>query len=137
MDDERALSLAKTEYREGYNTSDVDRVMRVFADGFILMADGLASFYQSEANIAHRTRLKNLFAQYKVELIVTIIDFVIRGDFAFDSGWEAVTLTPRSGGDPLAQRYRYFETWDKNAAGEWRISGFITNKDVAPEMLPP
>jgi ketosteroid isomerase-like protein len=136
MDDERALSLAKTEYREGYNTGDVDRVMSVFGDGFILMAEGLSSFYQEEAAAAHRVRLKKLFAEYRIDLVVTIIDFVIHDDFAFDSGWEAFTLTPKSGGEPATQRYRYFETWNKDAAGEWRISGFITNKDLPPEMLP-
>jgi ketosteroid isomerase-like protein len=136
MDDEQALSIAKTEYRDGYNTADVERVMSVFREGFILMAEGLSSFYQEEAATAHRAWLKKLFAEYKVDLVVTIIDFVIRGDFAFDSGWEAVTLTPRSGGEPARQRYRYFETWSKDAAGRWKISGFITNKDLPPEMLP-
>ena len=136
MDDERALSLAKTEYREGYNAGDVDRVMNVFGGGFILMAEGLSSFYQEEAATAHRVRLKKLFAEYKVDLVVTIIDFVIRADFAFDSGWEAVTLTPKSGGEPITQRYRYFETWNKDAAGNWKISAFITNRDLPPEMLP-
>jgi ketosteroid isomerase-like protein len=136
MDDEQALSLAKTEYREGYNTGDVERVMSVFDEGFILMPEGLPSFFSDEAAIAQRTWLKNLFAAYKVGLVVTIIDFVIRGDFAFDSGWEAVTLTPKTGGEPVTTRYRYFEVWNKDAAGTWRISGFITNKDMPPEMLP-
>jgi len=136
MDDEQALSLAKTEYREGYNSGDIDRVMGVFGEDFILMTEGLPSFYGNEASIAHRTRVKNLFADYKVEMIVTIIDFVIRGDFAFDSGWEAVTLTPKTGGDPVTTRYRYFEVWNRNTAGNWKISGFITNKDLPPEMLP-
>jgi len=136
MDDEQALSLAKTEYREGYKSGDIDRVMSVFGDGFILMPEGLPSFYQSEAAIAQRTWLKNLFAAYKVELIVTIIDFVIRDDFAFDSGWEAVTLTPKAGGDPVTTRYRYFEVWNKDTEGNWKISGFISNKDLPPEMLP-
>jgi ketosteroid isomerase-like protein len=136
MDDEQALSLVKTEYREGYNSGDVDRVMSVFGEGFILMSEGKPSFYQSEAAAAQRTWLEKLFAAYKVELIVTIIDFVVRGDFAFDSGWEAVTLIPKAGGEPIAQRYRYFETWSKDTAGKWKISGFITNKDLPPEMLP-
>jgi len=44
---------------------------------------------------------KESVCRYKVGADVTIIDFVIRDDFAFDSGWEAVTLTPKAGGDPV------------------------------------
>lgn len=38
--DEYAISVAKTEYREGYNTGDLERVLSVVADSFSNMSEG-------------------------------------------------------------------------------------------------
>jgi len=38
MTDEEAISLAKTELPEAYNSGDVERLLRVFADSFTNMS---------------------------------------------------------------------------------------------------
>src|SRR5437763_1777919 len=64
--DEYAISVAKTEYREGYNTADVERILSVFADSFTNMSEGEPSFYGDEAKQALRQQLSNLFSEYQV-----------------------------------------------------------------------
>src|SRR6059058_284625 len=55
--DEYGISVAKTEYREGYNTGDVERILSVFADSFTNMSEGEPSFYGDEAKQALRQQL--------------------------------------------------------------------------------
>jgi ketosteroid isomerase-like protein len=136
MDDEYAISSAKSEYREAINAGDVDRLMAVIADTFTDMTDGKASFYLDEGPRVYRWRMGELFAKNEVQTVITIINISIFGDFAFDLGWEKRTLIPKDGGEPTTARYRYFETWKKGSDGKWRISSFINNKDLPPEMAP-
>src|SRR5215472_6400889 len=79
MDDVYQINVAKTEFREGYDTGDVDRLLSVFNP--------------------------NEF-----------------------------TLTPKDGGETIQQRQRYFEVWNRDAAGNWTISLFINNADVREEL---
>jgi len=132
---QHAISVAKTEYRDAYNTADVDRLLAVFASGFTDCSDGEPSFYGEEARRALRLRSQELFNRYLVEAGVIIIDIVVKGDFAYDWGWHKVRLTDKTTGKVTDDKYRYFETWKKENGG-WKINYFITNKELPPRMLP-
>jgi ketosteroid isomerase-like protein len=136
MNDEEAISLAKTEFREAYNTGDVDRLLSVYADSFTDMSEGEASFYGTEAKTALRWRATNLFREYTAAMEVIIIAVVVLGDTAYDWGWHKLTLIPKAGGNPIVKRSRYCEIWQRNQAGRWKIRIFMDNKDREPEMLP-
>lgn len=133
--DEYAISVAKTEYREGHNSGEIERVLSVFADGFTNMSEGEPTFYGEEAQQALRLQLSALFSQYQVKIEIVIIDIVVLGNTAMDRGWHKLILTPKAGGEPEVRKYRYCETWQKQADGSWRIGFFISNKDYEPRML--
>lgn len=130
-----AISVAKTEYREGYNTADVDRLLSVFADSFTNMSEGQPSFYDAEGKQALRLEASNLFARYRVKMEVIIIAITILGTEAYDLGWHKLRLTPKAGGEVEIRNYRYCEIWQKQADGQWKIGFFISNKDYEPLML--
>jgi len=134
-DDQYAISLAKTEYRDAYNTGDIDRLLAVFASGFTDCSDGEPSFYGEEARRALRLRSQELFRLYRVEILVIIIDIIVKDDFAYDWGWHKVRLTDKTTGQTTDTKYRYFETWKKQN-GAWKIDYIITNKELPPRMLP-
>lgn len=136
MPDEEAISIAKTEFREAYNTGDVERLLNVFGDSFTDMSEGESSFYGTEAKTALRWRATNLFREYTATMEVIIIAIVVLGDTACDWGWHKLTLIPKSGGEPILKRSRYCEIWQKKQAGKWQIQIFIDNKDHAAKMLP-
>ena len=136
MNDEEAISLAKTEFREAYNTGDVERLLAVFADSFTDMSEGTASFYGTEAQTALRWRATNVFGEYTTKMEVIIIAVVVLGDTAYDWGWHKLTLIPKSGGEPIIKRSRYCEIWQRNQDDKWQIRIFMDNKDHEPEMLP-
>jgi ketosteroid isomerase-like protein len=134
MHDVYQINVAKTEFREAYNTADVDRLLSVFASGgFTNMSDGQPSKYGEEARAELRNRAAALFAEYSVKLAVIVIDVVVLGKTAYDYGWHEFILTPRGTGDPIRKRERYFELWTEDAAGSWKISLHINNPDVREE----
>ena len=136
MNDEEAISLTKTEFREAYNTGDVARLLSVFAGSFIDMSEGVPSFYGTEAKTALRWRATNLFREYRAKMEIIIVAIVVLGDTAYDRGSHKLTLIPKSGGAPIVKQSRYCEIWQKSQLGKWQIRIFIDNKDHEPEMLP-
>jgi len=134
MEDVYEINVAKTEFREAYNAGSVDRLLGVFADEFTDMSAGVPSFFGADARSVFRPRVAKLFEQYQVTLIVTIIAIRVFGNTAFDYGWHTLTLAPKGGGTPITTRQRYFETWQKNSGGRWKIDLYIDNVDVVPMM---
>jgi ketosteroid isomerase-like protein len=130
MKDQYSINVAKTEFREGYNNGDIDRVQSMFSDTFTDMSTGFPSKYGLAAKQVLRDRLTKLFAEYFVKINVIVIDILFEGSIAYDLGWHEFILTPKSGGEKLLKRERYFEMWNKNDAGEWKITYFISNDDV-------
>ncbi|MBI3476270.1 MAG: DUF4440 domain-containing protein [Acidobacteria bacterium] len=136
MDDVHAIRLAKTELREGFNKGSVDRVLSVYADAYVDLSGTSASFYGSEAKAVLKYRLEKLFNRYLAQMTVTIYAIRIEGAIAFDRGCHKLTLTPKKGGRSQTIRTRYLEIWQKNPAGQWKISVFIDNQDRPPAMPP-
>ena len=136
MDDVHSISIAKTEYRDGFNTGDVERILAVFQDGYIDMSEGQPSFYFQDAKPALRQRLEDLFRVFEVRMFPMIINIVVKEDEAHDFGWHKFWYKPKAGGETLYFRTRYFERWSKDTNGQWKISYIITNKDEDPKMGP-
>jgi ketosteroid isomerase-like protein len=134
MDDQAAILTAITEYRESFNTGDVDRLLSVFAPAFTDMTAGVPSFYGDEASYVLRRRMTELFAAHRAEMKISVIAITVLGDTAFDFGWHILTLTPKSGGPPITSRQRYFELWARQPDGAWKILFFIDNADLPPAM---
>ena len=135
VDDVDQISLAKTEYREGYNNADIERVLAVFADGFTNMSEGDCSFFGAEGKAALREQLECLFAQYRVQMCPVIIDIVPNGNSAYDWGWHKVALEAKDGSGVRNIKLRYYETWVRQADGAWKINFLITNREHPPRML--
>jgi ketosteroid isomerase-like protein len=133
--DEYAITLAKTEYREGYNTGNVSRILSVIADSFTNMSEGKPSFYGAEGKESLRIETTKLFDLYSVHIDVIMIGITALGDVAYDYGWHKLTLTPKRGGGVESRKYRYCEIWNKLPDGTWKLKFFINNKDLEPEML--
>jgi len=135
MNDVYPINVAKTEFRTAYETGNVDRLISVFSpNGFTDMSEGGPSKYGREAIATLRDQAGRLFQKYSVKMTPIIIHIVVTGDTAYDYGWHEFTLVPKNGGDPIRKRQRYFELWDRDAAGNWTISLFINNVDAREEL---
>ena len=134
MNDIYALNAAKAEFREAYNTGDVNRLLSLFADGFTDLSAGVPTFFGAEAKSVLRSRTVKLFQNYRPTLVVTINSIRVVQTIAYDFGSHTLTLVPHNGGEPITTRHRYFELWRKGADAMWRIELFIDNLDVPPVM---
>lgn len=135
MDDVYKINVAKTEFREAYETGNVDRLVSVFSpNGFTDMSEGGPSKYGPEAIATLRDQAGRLFQKYSVKMTPIIIHIVVTGATAYDYGWHEFTFIPKNGGGPIRKRQRYFELWDRSAAGNWTISLFINNADAREEL---
>jgi ketosteroid isomerase-like protein len=135
MDDTHGINVAKTELREAYEAADVDRLVAVFSPaGFTDMSEGGPTQYGTEAISSFRNVASKLVAEYKVTFTPIINRIVVLGNVAYDYGWHEFTLRPQNGGEPIRKRQRYFELWNKDAAGNWKISLHINNADVKEEL---
>ena len=106
MNDIYAINAAKAEFREGYNTGDVDRLLSIFADGFTDLSAGVPSFFGDEAKSVLRSRTANLFQNYRATLLVTIMSIRVVHTTAYDFGCHTLTLASRKGGEPITSRRR-------------------------------
>jgi ketosteroid isomerase-like protein len=135
MDDTYRINLAKTELREAYEAADVDRLMAVFSSaGFTDMSEDGPTKYGTDAISSFRNEASKLVAEYNVTLTTIVNRIVVLGHVAYDYGWHEFTLRPKNGGEPVLKRQRYFELWNKDAAGNWKISLHINNADVKEEL---
>ncbi len=134
MDDVYAINVAKSNYREGFNTADVERVLSVFAPEFTDMSDSRPTRYRADAAAKLRRSLAQLFAEHEAKLKVIINGISVFGDNAFDYGWHELSLKPKNGSEPLYRSTRYFELWSKQPNGDWTISKFMDNLDV-PDIV--
>jgi ketosteroid isomerase-like protein len=135
MDDTYLINEAKSKFRDAYNRGDVEQLLSVFdEEGFTDMSEGVPSLFNEGASEGLRERATQLFAEYDVRLTVIVIKIAVDGNLAYDYGWHEFTLKPKGEGEVIRQRHRYFDVWNKNSSGEWRISAFISNADVREEF---
>jgi ketosteroid isomerase-like protein len=134
MDDVYAINVVKTEFREAYDTGDVERLLAILDDGLIDYSDGRRSGYGEGAKAALRTYLQGLFAKYHARLVPIIIEVKVLGEVAVDYGWHELTLTPKNGDEPISTRTRYVDLWKKDKAENWKLAMFIDNPDVPDQV---
>ena len=131
MDDIYRINVAITEFREAYNTGDIDRLLAIFHGDFVDMSEGFTSGFGAGAKAGLRARVTELVAEYSVKFVPIIIDIVSTGELMFEFGWHEFTPTPKQGGETIQRRQRYFELWKKDGSGAWKILYLLNNSDVA------
>jgi ketosteroid isomerase-like protein len=135
MNDIYAINVAKTEFREGFNTGDIDRLMAIFhPDGFTDMSEGQPNHYGPASAAAWRARLAELFTANSVLLTPLVNRIKCLGEAAYDYGWHELTLIPKDGGPVVRERYRYWELWRKDRADDWKVAIYMTNRDIPEDV---
>ena len=126
-----AVNVAKTEFREGFNTGNVSRLLSIADPDLVSFSDGQPSEFGQTGLEALKNRLEAFFRQYLVRLAVIIIEIRLQSGIAYDYGWHDLTITPRSGGPPIRRKDRYVDIWRRNKQGEWKLWMYMDNRDVA------
>ena len=136
MDDLYAINVAKSEFRDCFNLSDVSRLLAIADPDLVNFSDGQPCEFGASGLDALKTRLENLFERFTAKLVVIVIEIRLHGDVAHDYGWHDLTLTPGDGGQPSRRRDRYVDIWRKNKEGKWKLWMYMDNQDVADPFRP-
>ena len=104
------------EFAEGFNTGDVERIMRFYGDSYvdINLRNPVQSWQERREYYAQVIRRGGFKVQVQPE------EILIRGDFAFIRG--TIELTPGSAlGDPARRELRYLEIAQRQQNGSWQV----------------
>ena len=101
MEDLYAINVAKSEFRDSFNFSDVSRLLAIADPDLINFSDGQPCEFGSSGLEALKARMENLFENFDAKLEVIVIEIRLQGDVACDYGWHDLTLTPKAGGPAI------------------------------------
>ena len=135
VDDLYAINLAKTEFREAFNTGDPERLIALLDPAFVYRPDGVSFAVGIGAADAIRAQFRELTARYNVQLFPIIIEIRTQDTVAYDYGWHVWQKTPRDGGPQVTIKNRYVDIWRKSEKGEWKLWMHMSNSDV-PIQIP-
>ncbi len=105
-----------SEFTEGFNTGDVERIMRFYGDTYvdINLRNPVQSWQERREYYAQVIRRGGFHVQVQPE------EILIRGDFAFIRG--TIELTPGSTlGDSARKELRYVEIAQRQHNGSWQV----------------
>jgi ketosteroid isomerase-like protein len=136
MDDLYTINVAKSEFRDSFNFSDVAKLLAIADPDLVNFSDGQPCEFGGSGLEALKTRMEDLFARFTAKLEVIVMEIRLQGDVAYDYGWHDWTLTPKAGGHPAHRRDRYVDIWRKNKEGEWKLWMYMDNRDVADPFRP-
>jgi ketosteroid isomerase-like protein len=104
------------EFAEGFNTGDVERIMRYYGDSYvdINLRNSVQSWQERREYYAQVIRSGGFHVQVQPE------EILIRGDFAFIRG--TIELSPSSApGDSAHKELRYVEIAQRQQGGSWQV----------------
>jgi ketosteroid isomerase-like protein len=116
LEDVAKLRHIASEFTEGFNTGDVERIMRFYGDSYvdINLRNPVQSWQERREYYAQVIQRGGFQVQVQPE------EILIRGDFAFIRG--TIELTPSSElGDSSRKELRYLEIAQRRQNGSWQV----------------
>ncbi len=116
LEDVSKLRHMANEFAEGFNTGDVDRIMRFYGDTYvdINLRNPVQSWQERREYYAQVIRKGGFTVQVHPD------EILIRGDFAFVRG--SIELTrAAAAGDPGRTELRYLEIACRQPDGSWQV----------------
>ena len=115
------------EFVEGFNSGDVERIMRFYADTYVDV--NLRQPVQSKQERAEYYR--KIVARGDTKVDVVPDEILVAGDHAFARGTILLDRTPKEGGQSKRTELRYMEVWRKFPDGWKSIWGM--DAEIYPE----
>lgn len=116
VDDIAQLQHMAREFAEGFNTGDVDRIMRFYGDTYVDI--NLRNPVQSWAE--RRAYYAQVIERGGFRVSVGPDDIQIHGDFAFVRGTLEL-IRPDIAGDSARTELRYVEIVRRQTDGSWKV----------------
>lgn len=122
-----AQAIAETfrKWDAALRAGDVDAVARLVTEDAVFWTSSQPPL---EGREALQAAFEPLLSQYDMEQEFECRELIVSGSWAFVRGTENNRLTPKSGGDPIAQSQRAFSVLHRGEDGVWRFARGMTNR---------
>jgi uncharacterized protein (TIGR02246 family) len=126
-DHEREIRRLFSKYVAAAKASNAADLAALFADDGIRYPPNAPA---AVGNATVRSWYQSVFDQFKVDLkSVEVIEIEAAGDWGFASGTFAITLRPKSGGEPIEDTGNWLTILKRQADGAWRIYRDMFNSE--------
>ena len=105
-------------WRDAYKRKDVDAVLRLLTDDYVLFAPGTAPVTADKL----RPLLEGALAKYDVVSDFEREEQIVSGDLAFERGWDVQTVRVRGTDETTTRRQRVFLILRLGTDGVWRFA---------------
>ena len=108
---------------------DAAAILVHYADDALILGSG-APMLQGKPAVA--AFLQGLFDGNTLSGVQgNVIDIMISGDLAVETGTYAMTITPKNG-KAVADRGKYIHVWKKSVEGSWKVVRYVPTSDIPP-----
>lgn len=115
--DEKFLRNAAHEFEEGFNSGDVERIMRFYGDTYV--DENLRNPVQTKAE--RREYYARVMARPGIHIQVQPEEIMIRRDLAFVRGTIFLTQPASRTGEITKSELRYLEIYERVPGGNWQV----------------
>lgn len=126
--DMKAINALRDQFAAAYNSNDAAAAVAYYADDAIVMLP-------NHAPIKGRKGIQALFEAYFKEnaakIAHTPLETQVTGDWAYERGNLAVTVTPKSG-KPREESFKYLVIVKRQPDGSWKVYWDMSNNNEPP-----
>jgi uncharacterized protein (TIGR02246 family) len=119
------LKLAK-DWRSGWDASDPEALLSLFADNPILMPQGRPAVMGKDAI---RSLYHSFFTEFTVKGEGEVMEVAVSGDLGYLWSSYTLTATPKSGGDQTKGKGKSVFIVRRQDDNSWKIARLIDNSD--------
>jgi uncharacterized protein (TIGR02246 family) len=127
--DVRALDHVREAHIAALNDGDVNAWVGAFT------ADGVQMPPNAPANLGQeriRAWSQAFLAPFQVIFALAVDEVHVAGDWAFERGSYTITLTPKTGGEPMQDIGKYITVYKRQPSGAWGMASDIWNSNNPP-----
>jgi uncharacterized protein (TIGR02246 family) len=130
--DRRLIERTTAELLAAVNTSDVARVLAVWADDGVLMPPHHPAVRGRSALDQY---FRDLFCRRRVNFAFTSSEIQLAGDAAFERVTYVASTWPATGGSAIEDVGKGLHVYRREADGSWKLAQDIWNSDVPARHL--
>jgi len=127
--DLNAISEVREQEMAAINAANVEGFLTVLTEDVIVMPPNEPAINSKDAVESWTQSLLDRFA---VQADYTSSDIVVAGDWAFEHFSGNWTLTPKAGGEPIAETFKGIHIYQRQSDGSWKIAWDTWNSDNPP-----
>lgn len=127
--DVEALDHVREAHIAALNDGDVNAWVGAFT------ADGVQMPPNAPANLGGesiRAWSQAFLAPFRVDFALLVDEVHVAGDWAFERGTYTITLTPKTGGEPIRDNGKHITIYKRQPNGAWGIARDIWNSNNPP-----